>query len=49
MAHRRAFLPPLFVCLFAVNIQADDKSGKHLPGWGELSSPDGDCEKTGSR
>jgi hypothetical protein len=44
MAHRRTFLLPLFVCLFAANIQADDQPGKHLPGWGELSNPDGDCE-----
>jgi regulation of enolase protein 1 (concanavalin A-like superfamily) len=44
MVARRTYLLPLCICVFALNIQADDNPTKHVPGWGELSNPDGDCE-----
>jgi regulation of enolase protein 1 (concanavalin A-like superfamily) len=44
MVHFRGLLLAFFICLFAVNAPAGDKPGKHVPGWGELSDPDGDCE-----
>jgi regulation of enolase protein 1 (concanavalin A-like superfamily) len=44
MTIRRTLLLPLLVCVLALNIQADDSPGKHLPGWGKLFNPDGDCE-----
>lgn len=40
----RAALLPLLVCLLAAGVQADEKPGTKIPGWGEVVDPDGDCK-----
>jgi regulation of enolase protein 1 (concanavalin A-like superfamily) len=40
----------LMACLLAVGAFAgDQKPGKHIPGWGDVSDPDRDCEITAAK
>jgi regulation of enolase protein 1 (concanavalin A-like superfamily) len=46
MVRIRAYLSFAVVCLLIMAVHGDEKPGKKIQGWGNLTDPDGDCEIT---